>query len=268
MAGRRCLFCDAVGVTAEHVWPRWLARALPLGLSEQLVSTRSAGPDFSPVDRRTILLGGELRLTVKAACRACNNGWMAALEAGVQPVLTDLMSGRHRGVISAEKQRLLARWAVKTAGMLQRVRPDGAVMLSSQYRSLRAGEEPPPCTAVRLARFGGEPGLRAMHTPLVRRELWSPRHGTREERNASVTAMLFHDVLLSVYVYAGSDGAGANMDDAKAFSLQRFRPVGGTYPIWPVTPLLEWPPREVISDAQLPDVFGWTGARPPEPPTA
>lgn len=124
---RLCVFCNAPGGSREHALPRWLA--LTMGLSNEptqpgLISSHSG-----------IVLGGNPRATgsliTKEICHTCNTGWMAELEAHVQPFLAPLVSpnritfGRECLEPLNDVFGLLARWLLKTAVTLERTTPKG-----------------------------------------------------------------------------------------------------------------------------------------------
>ena len=105
-----CWFCDAAsGQRAkEHIFPKWLLVHYD-ALDELVHPTRtSAGGELlseRPERPLRAHVNGEV-------CAACNNGWMASLEAATKPVLTRRPL---RGRITPDEAEILARWFIKTA---------------------------------------------------------------------------------------------------------------------------------------------------------
>jgi hypothetical protein len=56
---------------------------------------------------------------MRDVCRHCNGGWLSALEKAVKPILAPLASGdKALAVLKESEERLLVRWAAKTALLL------------------------------------------------------------------------------------------------------------------------------------------------------
>jgi len=77
---RKCLFCDNVANSREHVWPDWILKRL----NERDLKRQKMGNDAEQ-----LLPNPELK--VKAVCRTCNNGWMHFLEQSNVPIVGNLM---------------------------------------------------------------------------------------------------------------------------------------------------------------------------------
>jgi len=107
-----CWFCKAETGTRskEHIFPKWLL--MHYGAMNEMVQPH----------RISMALGGLIASERGArplrahyngeVCAACNNGWMASLEASAKPILTRLPL---RGRITEEEAVVLARWFAKTA---------------------------------------------------------------------------------------------------------------------------------------------------------
>ncbi len=123
---KSCLFCGctlrskktkAVGKSNEHIIPGWLMDYL--GVREMAVTpTLTEVASGRIVDIRKHAVSAFVAGTV---CGTCNNGWMSDLEGDVKPVLIPLIEDPRRLETLNGKQRVLvARWALKTAAMLNR----------------------------------------------------------------------------------------------------------------------------------------------------
>jgi hypothetical protein len=78
-------------VTAEHAWPKWVAKYLP---AERMVHSRvfeSREGELSIQNR-----GQRDPFTTEVNCvgKACNEGWMHELEMSAEPILAPLIEGK------------------------------------------------------------------------------------------------------------------------------------------------------------------------------
>jgi hypothetical protein len=114
---RACLFCgkELARVRArEHVFPRWLLNELNIG--EEPINPTQFRPSGEVVSTREHLLEN---LQEGRVCATCNNGWMSKLEVDARPLLRPLMEGTGPVTdLTQEERAVVARWAVKTAYML------------------------------------------------------------------------------------------------------------------------------------------------------
>jgi len=107
-----CWFCDAEAGTRskEHIFPKWLLmyyEAMDEMVQPHRISMALGGVIASERGARPLRahFNGEV-------CAACNNGWMASLEASTKPILTRKPL---RGRITEGEAAVLARWFIKTA---------------------------------------------------------------------------------------------------------------------------------------------------------
>jgi hypothetical protein len=56
--------------------------------------------------------------TTRKVCQVCNNGWMSRLESAVRATMGSLVNDLSLW-LDEEQQRLLARWATKTAMVIE-----------------------------------------------------------------------------------------------------------------------------------------------------
>lgn len=121
----RCLFClsdlkrrgKGLGQAEEHVVPKWLSKYL--GIQKTRITPMRVGThsgeiiDFRQQTVGTLVAGG--------VCANCNNGWMSKLETDTKPILKALISNVSRlTTLTVEQRYLLARWTLKTVGVLNR----------------------------------------------------------------------------------------------------------------------------------------------------
>ena len=118
----RCVFCGAPGTSREHVFASWIAAlfadATPFTL------TKSLG--------RTNVTTKDLGVSLRAACAKCNNEWMSEFEVRAKPVLVPAMRGEQASWAQDDQERV-ARWALKTALMLDRSRPEPYATLAEHF---------------------------------------------------------------------------------------------------------------------------------------
>jgi len=104
-----CIFCNKPAETLEHVLPAWTYELEAGAIGWKIVKSggnESTRAWFAESARRT--------LRVHVVCTSCNNGWMSRLEEAYKPLLLRLLAGRPV-TLSLEEQRLVSRWALKTA---------------------------------------------------------------------------------------------------------------------------------------------------------
>jgi hypothetical protein len=140
---RTCLFCTAplAGERArEHVFPRWLLDEL--GIRGEPISPTQFRPSLEVVSTRSHLLE---KLQEGRVCATCNNGWMSQLEAAAIPLLRPLMEGT--GLVTElalEQRTVVARWAVKTAYMLNSASNYDCKVPAGHLAELSANLQPVP----------------------------------------------------------------------------------------------------------------------------
>jgi len=132
-----CAFCCGGPLTLEHVFPRWLADLLPK-------NKRVAGVLADPMKDKVVRVSAGIAYDAqaRAVCGKCNNGWMSDLEAGAMPLIRPMTRGVMAIPLQAEAQGLLARWAYKTALMVQYLQPEvlvPAAMYTRFYRDRNPG---------------------------------------------------------------------------------------------------------------------------------
>jgi hypothetical protein len=176
-----CVFCGESGLSREHVMPRWVTRHwtghdptgppvnpdqdAPHRLSTlEMVDGRLEPVMLRQYPSRPALHTGHI--TVRAVCKKCNNGWMAALETEAKPLITALMD-HSRVRLTRNQAAALIRWCQKTSAMFDCYTPDAAVMTPAVYAALSRGEQPPGVWDIRLACVDESAYSCWSHTPLI-----------------------------------------------------------------------------------------------------
>lgn len=133
MTGRACEWCGRAPTTREHLIPQWLRDQISLrwvdddGLDISVERANEQGPR----DGRSHTARAA-EVVVSKVCGTCNSGWMADLEALIQPILGPLVAGEARRV-DEQDQALLAFWAAKTAVLAGALIP-GTVVIDGDDR--------------------------------------------------------------------------------------------------------------------------------------
>jgi hypothetical protein len=113
-----CLFCGVVNakLTKEHVFPKWLDRALRPPYADDTVTAGWKGSTVRQMKGVDIRFGG--------ICSSCNSGWMHDLESEFRSVMLPALTGEAvlRGQalkLDRGAQRVIATWGVKTWFLLE-----------------------------------------------------------------------------------------------------------------------------------------------------
>jgi hypothetical protein len=214
---KSCLFCGCTlyskktktgGKSNEHIIPKWLMEYL--GVPNMTITpTVTEVASGRIVDLRKHAVSAFVAGTV---CGTCNNGWMSRLEGDTKPVLIPLIEDPRRLENLDQKRRaLIARWALKTAAMLNR-----ASAYSAPGNSM---SRPVPDDHLRKIMNGGCPsGVvvvgcgYASSKPLdwLQFGTWiTPANSVsllEEDRNRSYKiALAFRDLVLAVVYYPSAD---------------------------------------------------------------
>lgn len=139
-------------MSREHVMPRWLASRFPdLGEVDYVRAFQAADGDAE----RHVRPGQPFDQTVRDFCLACNNGWMAQLEADTAPILTPLLADEARSLDALEQQRV-ATWATKTVLTVGPTNLGHELVASEEaYRWFWEKQVPLPGSLVWLGRYAG-----------------------------------------------------------------------------------------------------------------
>lgn len=146
---RSCVFCGRKGVTAEHVWPRWLGDVLPGSGPLSFARKRLHEPETKRWKAPS------LTVTVKKVCASCNNGWMSALETEAKPLLSPMIEGKQMG-LSAGEQKVASTWAVKTAAMLGLTHSELSLVHAADLAAVFATRKPPRNAYVWIGAYEGD----------------------------------------------------------------------------------------------------------------
>jgi hypothetical protein len=124
-------------MTKEHVFrERWRAEFEPIigDVGETIIDAgtpeevRFPGPAFD--------------LQIQLPCHTCNEGWMENMESAIEQYLVPMATVGVPVTLDPRRQLDLASWAVKTALVLDYLRPKKRVVPDAEYPALYANQRP------------------------------------------------------------------------------------------------------------------------------
>ena len=235
------MWCHRSPVSPEHVWPKWLRRALPDPGSPSHVRSREGMTEL-------VHQAPPFTTKVRRVCRTCNTGWMSQLEEEVKPIALPLIQGQTRQ-LDAQQQQTLAFWAIKTGMLFQFATPPPwfipAAHFDELYRS-RGTRTPLTNSQVHLAAYRGARTYAGFFAqPLAMTALNpDPRFPTGPSMvaNAYGVTLSLNQLVLQFFAHTV---AGLRL---------RMIPRGFEdviVPIWPASSSVSWPPAHWLNDGEL-----------------
>jgi hypothetical protein len=176
---------------------------------------------------------------IKRVCRRyCNSGWLGDLEQSVQPLLTPMILGQKRVLLDADAQRLIARWAVKTATLARFLRQTN-YPTQGELQWIRQNDRPPVQNGVWLGAYGG---TAQSFLNLSRHDLEPPKLKRAPAFHAELTTLVFLRLFVVVLQFpdAKEDISVGTHDNV----MTKF-----TVKLWPPTGFnVRWPPLLGVDD--------------------
>jgi hypothetical protein len=175
------------------------------------------------------------RMTVKAVCEDCNNGWMSDLESEAREFLRPMIEGRGRA-LHQRGQTTLAAWAFLTALMFSYTsgREQGLVA-QAQVDEFYSRRVPPENTRIWLTAFAGD-YIGAMQC--FGADTDTTQDTARGHREIYGVTFTFETTLFHVLGTA-LDG----LLDGTEYAHPRI------HQIWPFVSSFEWTPKPALADA-------------------
>jgi hypothetical protein len=182
-----CIFCNSPNAEVSYAWPDWLCRFLAEHQEKWCADRVTRHADLVMVERAE----HEADKTVDCVCRTCRDGWMQRLEDNVSPFLQSMMLGETTP-LPAARRKLLARWAAKTAMLME----------CASYASLRT----PSFASEHLRKVGVHAGTQVLvgkydgKLQLLTSERDAfPRSVDGQWRHLSQTSLVMGNLLVQVY---------------------------------------------------------------------
>ena len=221
-----CIFCNRPAGSVEYAWPEWLCRFV----TDQLAvwnKERSRDPAVLERMRR------EVDQTVHGVCDACSRGWMQRLEDNVSPFLQSMIAGEPTP-LSPGRRRILARWAAKTAVVME-CACDAPIRTPRSACEYVRGIGVHPGTQVLVGRYDGEQQVLTHERDLFSRYIEGRKH------SLSQSSFVIGKVFIQVFADPWRDSTPELEESA----------------IQPLIALLpsqrgkvEWPPDVAIDDSR------------------
>lgn len=152
--GKRCMFCEALVGSREHIWPQWMRKhtgidclAVNHSQTEREIILGTDPPRAIAQPYTTRLHSGTtISRKLEVVCKDnCNGGWMSRLENNVMPILAPMVDGVPRD-LDPDDQRILSRWTDKTVMVMEATSP--LSQTSSQADRTRVMDESNPSPAI------------------------------------------------------------------------------------------------------------------------
>jgi hypothetical protein len=155
----RCIFCERMGLTREHLFADWLRVLFPRSATDTHnhgVTTwgQSSSGRIYAMPTLTVHQGHSGSRKVKCVCGPCNNGWMSRLETRTRPILMPLIQGNfHR--VSPFDQKTLASWITKTIMVAEFLFPERVTIPDADRLRMYASAEPSENWKIWIAGYQG-----------------------------------------------------------------------------------------------------------------
>jgi hypothetical protein len=137
----RCIFCDRLGVTKEHMWADWLRNYIPREASGHATSFEKIHLRHSErqYQRR---MGDPHSRRIKCVCRECNNGWMSQLQEKAKPYLVPMLTGN---AVTLQRNGLtpLAAWVTMMVMVAEHLNDESVAVTLVERQRFKASQRAP-----------------------------------------------------------------------------------------------------------------------------
>ena len=129
----KCIFCDAYGLTKEHIWAAWLNPYLPKNVVNHKFFSETIFPGRS-VHETKIRSGSAQSGRLRRVCLSCNTGWMSKVQEQTKPILLPLILGQTSS-LHRKAQTTLSTWIAMSVMVAEFLDKTGTrVAISSKDR--------------------------------------------------------------------------------------------------------------------------------------
>jgi hypothetical protein len=249
-SGRVCVWCGGTPVTAEHVWPQWIAKYLPKVKAPHHVIAEVEGEGRS-VEFRGLRV--PFTTKVSCVCEPCNTGWMAELEHTAEHELHAMIEGKAQ-MLHGWRQAIAATWAFKTAVMIEQAgRADLRAIPHELYQPFRQWLRPPPFARLWMATYSGSSGHFYGHGQL---RLLITAGGVSVPNDLTAYGACLQVGALAFLLYG-------HLIQGLPERVPKGNLARCLIPIWPVILRAEWPPELAVDDGGLEMLVKSLGDVPP-----
>lgn len=220
-----CMFCSNSANSKEHIWPQWIHER------------KDFGPlNFTHGNKPTVAIPNP-RVTGRAVCKKCNEGWMSLkLEVPTIPLVGNMMQGLTI-VLHRDQQQTVAQWCVKMAFLSDWGRIEGRskrFYTRDEALAFAADLTIPPRTRIWIGHLTTSHLMRDGHD-------FELLHGPTQVGLASVvTLVVGHFVAQILTDHIQPEHANLNSDFASRPGPWEAK----LFQIWPIEKeWITWPPR-------------------------
>ena len=224
-----CIFCERPAGTVTYVWSDWLCRLVMEQHGDWTRDGEERRIDLVTLGR----MEREVDTSVTRVCDTCAHGWIQRLEDHVRPVLESMIAGESTP-LPPIRRKLLARWAAKTAVVMECAADDTPIRTPRFAREHLRKVGVHPGTQVLAGRYEGQRQILSHE-----RDLFSTTIDG-EKRYASQTSFVIGRLLLQVFAAPWQD----TVPELTESAAEPFIPLVG-----PNNRDVVWPPRVAIDDS-------------------
>ncbi|HTD50532.1 MAG TPA: hypothetical protein VK771_08030 [Acidimicrobiia bacterium] len=219
-----CIFCNGPVGPVEYVWPEWVCRTFAAGVA-------AGNIDGAANDGLVARMRNEVDQTIDCVCQACVHGWMRDLDDEVHAFLHQMVKGTETR-LSPRQQGLLAKWATKTAAVMEYADDSQRIPRSACEFVRRIGVH--DGTQVLLGRYRGNVRLLSHQRDLFRRTIDGTDYAVPQ------ATFVIGDVFLQVLTDPWRNNPPTPVEDATPLLI----------PLVPVhNRKIDWPPPTSIDDS-------------------
>lgn len=251
----RCVFCNGVGLSKEHIWSDWLKNLIPLREDHGehwagLYHDRSSQTfQWAQLPQTRTRQGCLLQRKIRNVCeRHCNNGWMSGVVDRAKPHAERMILG-HQFQLEWQGMSDLAAWIAITTIMQEFANPRAQQIAPGDRRVLMATKTPPDTWSIWVARYGGHVWYPMGHYHIP---IWYSKGSLPSE--LSPDAPLRHGLQLTTF--ALRELLVHVFTSTEAEMIDRYRRYIGESAkltqLWPITAdSLQWPPCSAFGDEEV-----------------
>jgi hypothetical protein len=240
----RCFYCDAEGVSDEHMFGQWLNKLLR---TEERGHRRwhanaeiGAGTVYVTPYPDVRKQGGVLGKKIRAVCKACNGGWLSRIQDSAAPTIKKLVDDEVF-VLSPQEIGTLCSWITNADLLVDISDPYSSVSLKSDFDHFYATKAPPDSWRIWLGRYQGT--------------AWAPsrvfHYGATMQARHPELGVIWNRLQLFIAVMGKFFVLLQSSHDGTVFKFPTQFPFHMTQ-IWPLTGKpLEWPITCISSDSDM-----------------
>jgi hypothetical protein len=252
----RCIFCDGLGMSKEHIWSDWIGELI---LPQPKHKQGFAAFDF---DRKTKEFHLQQDMTyaqkrgcltqrqIRKVCRKCNNEWMSNAVGLAKPLAKKLITGEACKCSESDRSKLVT-WLSITTIMQEFVSQPDAVFIPAEHRRLLMDtKRPPDDWSIWIGCYGGSRWRPMSHTHYTALLYGGVLNNTPvPDCRVQIATFTLHNLLVHVFTAT----AYGVVNEYRKFVLSEkwnlvpvWPSVGGTM-TWPRVPVLDPELRTIVT---------------------